>query len=51
MNKKYKQLSLDFIEKKNSKFKDKCEKCNQFSYCKGYNGQVLCEKCINEIKE
>lgn len=29
-----------------SKFKDKCDLCNKYSYCKGYEDLVLCSNCI-----
>lgn len=30
-------------------FKDQCDICNKFDYCKGYKGLVLCNKCL--VKE
>ena len=33
------------------KFKDQCDKCKKFDYCKGYNNKVLCSNCIKEEKE
>lgn len=35
----------------NQKYKDKCERCNSFQICKGYNGKVLCSECIEKEKE
>lgn len=32
-------------------FKDQCDLCNKFSYCKGYKGQVLCQECISKLKK
>ena len=32
------------------KFKDKCDLCNKWDYCKGFNQQVLCPNCIEKIK-
>mgnify|MGYP000079176661 CR=1 FL=1 len=37
------------MEKK--KYKDKCDECKKFDFCQGYNGKVLCEKCIAKIKQ
>lgn len=33
------------------KFKDACDECNKFDYCKGYNGKVLCPVCIQKEEE
>lgn len=30
------------------KYKDKCDCCNKFNYCRGYNDKVLCEECIKK---
>lgn len=30
------------------KFKDQCDLCKKFSYCRGYENQVLCEECIEK---
>ena len=35
-------------EIKGRKFKDKCDLCNTFNFCKGFNGKVLCESCIQK---
>lgn len=37
-------------EKRNQehKFKDKCDICNTFDYCKGYKDKVLCELCLKK---
>lgn len=29
----------------NTKFKDPCDACGKFNYCKGVNGKVLCPEC------
>lgn len=29
------------------KFKDKCDRCGKFDVLKGYNGQCLCNSCID----
>ena len=34
-----------------SKFKDKCDLCNEYSYCKGYEDLVLCSSCIALIEK
>lgn len=47
----FKQLELIFTDIKFSKFKDRCDKCNEFHHCKGYNGKVLCQKCIKKMNE
>lgn len=28
-----------------SRYKDQCDICKKFAYCKGCNGKVLCEEC------
>lgn len=33
------------------KFKDKCDECKNFGFCKGYKGRILCEKCLTKIKQ
>ena len=35
-------------EKQEYKFKDQCDGCNNFDYCRGYNGKVLCKSCIEK---
>ena len=30
------------------KYKDECDNCKKFDFCRGYNGRVLCEECIKE---
>lgn len=30
------------------KFKDACDGCNTFGYCRGFYGKVLCESCIEQ---
>ena len=32
-------------------FKDKCDGCNQMKVCRGYEGKVLCDDCINQNKK
>lgn len=32
------------------KFKDKCDLCNKWDYCKGYDHKVLCPTCIEKNK-
>jgi len=34
-----------------SKFKDQCEECKTWDICHGYEGKVLCEKCIEKHEE
>lgn len=29
-------------------FKDKCDGCNKMKVCRGFNGLVLCDKCIEK---
>lgn len=29
-------------------YKDKCDNCQKFDYCKGYNGKILCDDCIKK---
>lgn len=31
------------------KFKDKCDLCGNWNYCKGYEDKVLCPNCINKL--
>ena len=26
------------------KYKDKCDECKNFGFCKGYKGRIICEK-------
>lgn len=33
------------------KYKDKCDECKNFGFCKGYKGRILCEKCLAKIKQ
>ena len=33
------------------KFKDACDNCGRFDYCKGYKGKVLCPDCIHKEEE
>ncbi len=33
-----------------SKFKDACDNCGKMDYCTGFNGKVLCPKCIEKEK-
>lgn len=32
------------------KFKDQCDLCMKFDYCKGFDEKVLCEDCIRQQK-
>lgn len=32
----------------NKTFKDQCDVCNKWDYCKGHNGLVLCNKCLEK---
>lgn len=32
-------------------FREQCDICSKFDYCKGYNGLVLCEKCLKKEKQ
>lgn len=34
----------------NNTFKDKCDICNKFDYCRGFNNKVLCESCLSKEK-
>lgn len=36
------------IAKMNKTFKDQCDVCNKWDYCKGHNGLVLCNKCLEK---
>ncbi len=29
-------------------FKDACDKCGKMDFCRGFDGKVLCEKCIKK---
>ena len=48
--------SIEELEKQNLKenkkqeykFKNQCDGCNNFDYCRGYNGKVLCKSCIEK---
>ena len=33
------------------KFKDPCDGCGKFDYCKGYEGKVLCPEFIAKQEE
>ena len=33
-----------------NKFKDQCDICGNFDFCKGVNGQVICPKCASETE-
>lgn len=35
---------------KKNNFKDKCDCCNQFNFCSGFNNKVLCDECIKKCK-
>ena len=30
------------------KYKDQCDVCLKWNYCKGYKNKVMCESCISE---
>ena len=30
------------------KFKDSCDNCHKFDFCRGYKDRVLCEECIEK---
>lgn len=32
-------------------YKDECDVCKKWDYCSGYNGLVLCSKCMAKTKE
>lgn len=32
----------------NKTFKDQCDVCGKWEYCKGYKGLVLCNKCFEK---
>lgn len=34
-----------------NKYKDRCDKCGQFDYLKGYKGKCYCQKCINSMNQ
>ena len=36
------------ILKNKKQFKDACDKCGKMDYCRGFDGKVLCEKCIKK---
>ena len=31
-------------------FLDRCDICHKPKKCRGYNGKVICEECINDIE-
>jgi uncharacterized Zn finger protein (UPF0148 family) len=33
------------------KFKDACDSCGKFDYCKGNDGKVLCPECLALVQE
>lgn len=33
------------------KFKDACDACGKFDYCRGHDGKVLCPECIAKQEE
>ena len=33
------------------KFKDACDQCGKFDYCKGHDGKVLCPVCVDKEKD
>ena len=46
--KENKKRDLKENKKREHKFKDQCDECNNFDYCRGYNGKVLCKSCIEK---
>ena len=32
-------------------YKDACDTCGKFDYCKGHDGKVLCPECITKQEE
>lgn len=32
-------------------YKDECDVCNKFDYCKGLNGLVVCRNCYENMKK
>lgn len=32
-------------------FKDQCDLCNKFDYCRGFDDMILCQKCFKKLKE
>lgn len=32
-------------------FKDQCDLCGKFDYCKGFDSMILCSKCLREQKK
>lgn len=35
----------------NKKYKDQCDECKKFDYCKGVNGKVLCPECASKEEQ
>lgn len=35
----------------NKKYKDQCDECKAFNYCKGVNGKVLCPECAEKEEQ
>lgn len=35
----------------NKKYKDQCDECKAFNYCKGVNGKVLCPECAKKEEQ
>lgn len=31
------------------RYKDQCDICKKYDYCKGHNEKVLCSKCLKEL--
>ena len=48
MQSELEKQNLKENEKQEYKFKDQCDGCNNFDYCRGYNGKVLCKSCIEK---
>ena len=32
-------------------FKDQCDLCGKFDYCKGFDDMILCGKCLKKQKD
>lgn len=35
----------------NKRYKDQCDECKKFDYCKGVEGKVLCQECAKKHEE
>nr|DAK84779.1 MAG TPA: DNA-directed RNA polymerase [Caudoviricetes sp.] len=36
--------------KSKKKYKDQCDNCGKYDYCKGFDDQVLCPVCLKKVK-